>query len=58
MNLQEETQALSEIYKEVPILRPDDTELAEIFAALYAREDEIPNLPHGYDPLKDYSSQT
>ena len=57
MNAQRDQQALSEIYGDIPVLRPSDIELSIMFSELFPESEDIPNLPHGYGQLVSYSSQ-
>ena len=57
MNTQCDQQALSEIYKDIPVLRPCDIELSAMFADIFSEIEDVPNLPQGYGQLVDCSSQ-
>lgn len=54
MTRQAEQQAMNEIFQDVPVIRPSDLELFEMFETFLKTQDpekgteEIPNLPRGY----------
>lgn len=55
MNKQIEQSFLIEIYSEIPVLRPSDLELSEMFSYLFSENKS--NLPHDYDQSVDYPIQ-